>query len=257
VLDVAEGVRWKVADLPWAKLDAGQVGPVLLAVAHEMAFSEQTTFSATQRFMQAFGDDPDFSQWISVWFYEETRHPLVLLRWLELAGAAKPGADFVAKGRVSQPFMKSRIGTLVTNVISEMFAAEAYLGLALNSPEPLLGAIAQRICADEARHGASFFAFARRALAASTQPERDRLDVLKVLHFWVNDNDAVSHPVNETMSKLREMRANGGPLPPYVPPVQRVVRLVGLLTGLEIQRPSDLQPLLLQATARLHAGAPS
>ena len=92
-------MRWKVAELPWAKFEASQARPTLRAMVREMAFSEQTTFSATQRFMQAFGDDADFSQWISVWFYEETRHPQVLLRWLELAGE-KPGADFVAKGRV-------------------------------------------------------------------------------------------------------------------------------------------------------------
>src|SRR5207249_1875191 len=114
------------------------------------------------------------------------------------------GADFVAKGRVSAPFMKSRIGTLVTNVISELFAAEAYLGMSTGAPEPLLAAITQRICADEARHGASFFAYARQALQTSTQPERDRLDVLKVLHFWVNESSAVAHPVSETMEKLRE-----------------------------------------------------
>lgn len=254
LIEVAEGVRWKITELPWPSFDASKLHPTLLAVAREMAFSEQTTFSATQRFMQAFSDDADFSQWISVWFYEETRHPMVLLRWLERAGE-KPDADFVAKGRVSQPFMKSRIGTLVTNVISELFASEAYLGMAEGSPEPLLAAITQRICADEARHGASFFAFARRALRRSTQPERDRLDALKVLHFWVNESSAVAHPVNETMEKLRDVRTQGGILPPYVPPLKRASRLVGLLTGLPLAAPEDLQPLLVEHTAKLHAGA--
>jgi ferredoxin len=254
LIDVAEGVRWKVAELPWTKFDASQAHPTLLAVVREMAFSEQTTFSATQRFMQAFGDDPDLSQWISVWFYEETRHPLVLLRWLELAGQ-KPGGDFVARGRVSAPFMKSRLGTLITNVISEMFAAEAYRGLATHAPEPLLAALAWRICADEARHGASFFTFARRTLEVSAQPGRDRLDALKVLHFWVNESGAVSHPVNETMTKLSDVRREGGLLPPFVPPLERVAQVVGLLTGLKLETPADLQPLLHEHTARLHAGA--
>lgn len=254
LIEVAEGVRWKIAELPWPSFDAGKLHPTLLAVARQMAFSEQTTFSATQRFMQAFSDDADFSQWLSVWFYEETRHPLVLLRWLERAGE-RPEADFVAKGRVSQPFMKSRLGTLVTNIISELFASEAYLGMAEGSPEPLLAAVTQRICADEARHGASFFAYARRALQRSTQPGRDRLDALKVLHFWVNENSAVAHPVNETMEKLRDVRTQGGILPAYVPPLQRASRLIGLLTGLPLEGPEDLQPLLVEHTAKLHAEA--
>jgi ferredoxin len=255
VSEVAEAVRWKQTDLPWKTFDPTQLhGDVLRDVVREMAFSEQTTFSATQRFMTMFSDDADFSQWISVWFFEETRHPMVLLRWLELAGE-KPGAEFVQKGRVSAPFMKSRIGTLVTNVISEMFAAEAYRGMATSSPEPLLAFITERISADEARHGATFFAYARRVLETSTQPERDRLDVLKVLHFWVNENSAVSHPVNQTMEKLASVRTRGGILPPFEPPLGRVSRMVGLLTGLPIQRPEDLSAQLFAHTAKVHAEA--
>ena len=157
LFETAEAARWKISDLPWAAFDQAKVAPSLKAIAREMAFSEQATFSATQRFMQAFGDNIDFSQWISVWFYEETRHPMVLLKWLALIGET-PEAGFATAGRVSAPFMKSRTGTLVTNVISEMFAAEAYLGMATTCPEPLLAAISQRIAADEARHGATFFA---------------------------------------------------------------------------------------------------
>jgi ferredoxin len=246
---VAEGVRWKTAELPWDSFDTSKLHPVLIAVAREMAFSEQTTFSATQRFMQAFSDDPDFSQWISVWFYEETRHPTVLLKWLEMAGE-KFDAEFVSKGRVSQPFMKSRLGTLVTNVISEMHAAEAYLGMAKSSPEPLLAELTLRIAADEARHGASFFAYARRAMHTG----RDRLDALKVLHFWVNENQQVAHPVNETMEKVNPLR-EGGLLPPFVPPLERAAKMVGLLTGLRLEEPTQVESLLREHTAKVHAEA--
>ena len=27
-------------------------------------------------------DDVDFTEWVSIWFYEETKHPDALLRWL-------------------------------------------------------------------------------------------------------------------------------------------------------------------------------
>ena len=100
--------------------------------------------------MEMFGSNTDFSQWVSVWFYEETRHPMVLLKWLALAGDT-PEADFASKGRVSMPFMKSITGTLVTNVISEMVAAEAYIGF-VRVTEPVLAGLTQRIGADEARH---------------------------------------------------------------------------------------------------------
>src|SRR5262249_21078874 len=204
LLRVAESVRWTPGTVPWERFDLARATTELRAVVRVMAYSEQATFSATQRFMQAFSDDPDFSQWISVWFYEETRHPMVLLRWLALAGEVLEG-DFVRRGRVSTPFIKSRPGTLVTNVISEMVAAEAYLRLARAAPEPLLAALASRIGADEGRHAASFYAYARRAVEQASDPERERLDALKVLHFWLDEVQSVSHPVNQTMEALQQL----------------------------------------------------
>jgi len=254
LVEVSEGVRWKISDLPWARFTLASATPALRSVVREMAYSEQTTFSATQRFMQAFGDNADFSQWISVWFYEETRHPMVLMKWMALANETLE-ADFVSRGRVSAPFMKSLMGTLVTNVISEMFAAEAYLGMAQTSPEPLLGAIAQRICADEARHGAGFFTYARQILARSPNPDRERLDALKVLHFWFNENHAVAHPVNETMDKVKTLLPEGGPMASFHPPLERVAIAIGRLTDLPIDKPEDLPAQLIDFTRRVHAAA--
>ena len=251
VMEVAEGVRWKISDLPWASFDPSAATPALRAVVREMAYSEQTTFSATQRFMEAFAENTDFTQWISVWFYEETRHPMALLRWLALAGET-PDGDFVTKGRVSAPFMKSLTGTLVTNVISEMVAAEAYLSLARGAEEPLLTAIVQRIGADEARHGSSFFTYARSLLETSAQPDRERLDAIKVLHFWLNASKNVNHPVNEVMEKLKPLMAAMG-APVFVPPTDRISKVIGCLIGLPIQTPADVGAHLLEHTKRMHA----
>lgn len=251
VMEVAEAVRWKVEDLPWAGFELPLATDGLRAIVREMAYSEQTTFSATQKFMEAFGDDTDFSQWISVWFYEETRHPLVLLRWLALAGE-RPGKDFVVQGRASQPFMKSRTGTLVTNIISEMVASHAYLQMVGGAPEPLITAIVERICADEARHGASFFAFARRIIDTARSPDRERLDALKVLHFWFNASKSVNHPVNESMDRLKALLPAVG-APPFVAPYDRIAKIVGVLTGLPIETAADIGPQLTAMTMRIHA----
>ena len=251
VMEVAEGVRWRVEDMPWASFDRARVTPGLHAIVREMAYSEQTTFSATQRFMTAFGEDPDFSQWISVWFYEETRHPLVLLKWLALAGEI-PGKDFVMKGRESAPFMKSQAGTLVTNIISEMVAAHAYLQMVGGAPEPLITKLVERIAADEARHGASFFTYARRLIASAAHPERERLEALKVLHFWFNASKAVSHPVNEAMDRLKVLLPAAG-APPFVAPYDRMAKIIGVLTELPIETTADIGPQMMEQTRRVHA----
>ncbi len=250
-MDVAEGVRWKVSDLPWASFDSSKATAPFRALVHEMAYSEQTTFSATQRFMEAFGADADFSQWISVWFYEETRHPLVLLKWLELAGVAVDD-QFVQKGRESQPFMPSQTGTLVINIISEMVASAAYLHMSHGAPEPVLRAIATKLSADEARHGASFFTFARRVLAKSSQADRERLDALKVLHFWFNVGQNVGHPVNEAMLRLKPLLEAAG-APPFTPPNDRIAKVIGLLTEIPLETPADLPGHMLEHTRRVRA----
>ncbi len=251
VMDVAEHVRWKVSDLPWDRFDPAKATPELKAVVREMAYSEQTTFSATQKFMAAFGKDADFSQWISVWFYEETRHPLVLLKWLQLAGEIHDD-DFVQKGRESEPFMPSLVGTLVINIISEMVAAHAYLHMASGKLEPLLYATVTKLAADEGRHGASFFTFARRLIETSATPERDRLDALKVLHFWLNIGNDVSHPVNQAMKRLEVLLPPLG-APPFVPPNDRIAQVIGALTGLELNSAADLPNTMLEHTRKVRA----
>jgi ferredoxin len=255
VMDVAEQVRWKMSDLPWSQFDASKATPALKAVVREMAYSEQTTFSATQRFMEAFSKDADFTQWISVWFYEETRHPLVLIKWLQLAGETQDD-DFVMKGRESEPFMPSRVGTLVTNVISELVAAAAYQHMVAGRLEPLLHAAVQKLSADEARHGASFFAFARKLLDQSPEAQRDRLklDALKVLHFWFNIGRDVSHPVNVAMTRLAGLLPALG-APPFVPPNDRIAQVVGALTGLKLDSAAALPETMLAHTRAVRASS--
>lgn len=196
LFDDAERVRWRMEDVPWSRLERERVTPGLLALVREIAFSELTTTTATRRFLTELGDDPDFTQWIAVWFYEETKHPQVLLRWLHQCGV---GVDdgFLLRGRATAPFMKSRMGTLVTNIISEMVATAAYTSLHRFAPEPVLAGIGRRLASDEARHAASFYAYARRHLERSRDPESDRRDALKVLYLWFQDNQHVRHPVNE------------------------------------------------------------
>src|SRR5262249_45496456 len=145
----SERVRWMLDDIPWPKLEPDAASPALCALVREMAFSEHATFSPTQRFLHPFYDDVELTQWMAAWFYEETRHPHALREWLRRVG--KPlDDDFVRRGRVSTPFMKSRMGTLVTNVISEVTAANAYSCMARASSEPVLAMIAERISGDEA-----------------------------------------------------------------------------------------------------------
>ncbi len=252
--EVAEAARWHPWELPWSSFDRSRASPELKAIVREMAYFEQATFTATQRFLEAFRDDADFSQWVSVWFYEETRHPMIFLRWLELAGDDAVDAAFVAQGRETAPLLRSPASVLAVNIISEMTATEAYLFAARGRPEPLIAAIAERVAADESRHAASLFAYARRAIAEAKDPGRVRLEMLKVLQFWLSARADLNHPVNRAMQKVQTLLPAIGATG-FAPPTERIAKAIGLLTGLPIAASADVPTQLLEHTRRVSARA--
>ena len=243
LFDQAERVRWRLDDIAWDRIDRERVTPGLIALVREIAFSELTTTTATRRFLTELSDDVDFTQWIGVWFYEETKHPQVLLRWLHQLGVTVSD-DFIRRGRATAPFMKSRMGTFVTNIISEMVASAAYSSLERNCPEPVLAGIARNLAGDEARHAATFYAYAQRYLETSRDPDADRRDALKVLFVWFQDNHHVKHPVNEFYGRNDARSEVGATMDALgfsrAAPRERIFRLIGELIGVPLDGTSDL-----------------
>jgi ferredoxin len=255
---LSERVRWSLDGVAWQRLAPDRASPGLRAMVREMAFSEHATYSATQRFMQTFADDVELTQWLSIWFYEETRHPHALSSWLRRIGAPPADEhDFVIRGRISTPFMKSKMGTLVTNVVSEVTAASAYRTMARAGAEPVLTQIAGFIAADEARHAASFLRFARRRLDSAEDPARERLDALKVLHFWLNDMQQVTHPINQMLDRLRADATGSDALTTlsfdFGAIKRRVTRMIGLLVDVPLATPDDVLPELKRLTGDVQA----
>lgn len=251
--DEAERVRWRMIDIPWDAIDKEAVTPAFVRFVREVALSELTTFSATKRFLTEMADDVDFTQWVSIWFYEETKHPEALLRWLAHFGVTVD-ARVVLRGRVTAPFMRSRTGTLVMNILSELFASAGYQDLTRYSKEPVLAQITRYLAGDEARHGSSFYAFAERAIARAKSPELERLQALKVLYYWVRAADHVEHPVNQFHEKVSAdpelslvLRSIGTD---YSPALGRACRMIGTLIGRPVTV-VDVSPALREMSATL------
>jgi hypothetical protein len=203
----AELVRWKMSDYAWSSIRKGDVSSAWIAVARETLVGELTTFSATERFFADFGSDVDFTQWLTVWLYEETKHPSAILMWLDAFGE-KFDSRFMLQGRQTLPFMPSKMGTLATNIISEMVAATLYITLASQPGiDPVFKQICQNISGDEARHAASFYSYGKKYLARSETPKQEKLMALKILYFWTTPelNARVGHPVNMLANRYQSM----------------------------------------------------
>lgn len=243
----AEVVRWRMQDIPWSRIERDAASSGLRQLVREIAFSELTTATATRRFLTDLGDDVDLTQWIAVWFYEETKHPHALLTWLHHLGERVDG-QFMQRGRATAPFMRSRIGTLVTNIISEMVASAGYAALAARAAEPVLRRIATHLAGDEARHAASFYAYARRHLERSTEPAADRRDALKVLYLWYAGSALVGHPVSEFYGRHAQQSEIGETMEQLgfnlAAPRDRIFQLIGTLLDLELDGSVDLVALM-------------
>lgn len=250
----AERVRWRMTDIPFDAVEKGWVTPAFLRFVREMALSELTTFSATKRFLTEMADDPDFSSWVAIWFYEETKHPEVLFRWLSEFGVTVD-SHALLRGRVTAPFMRSRTGTLAMNILSELFASAGYQDLARYTKEPVLAQIFRGLAGDEARHGSSFYAYTERTIRKAKSPDMERLAALKVLYYWVGATDHVEHPVNqfhekvsadpELVAVMRDVGTDYGPV------LARACRLIGNLIDLPLSCPEDVLPALRERSAAL------
>lgn len=203
LFDEAEKARWRMNDIPWSEIDKNRVTDRTLKLVREVVFSELTTFSASERFFKDFADDVDFTQWVAVWLYEETKHPHVLMRWLKHFGETF-STDFMLQGRETYPLMKSRMGTLVMNIISEMMASAGYLSLDRHAAEPVLKLIARNLASDEARHASSFYSYAHKLLARSASPDEEKLHALQVLYFWLTKSQQVKHPINQFFHRISD-----------------------------------------------------
>jgi len=78
-----ESVRWDMEkDIPWDKFDASLLTDEQARTIKMNAITEWSALPATEMFLRDNHDDSDFSAFMSVWFFEEQKHSLVLMEYL-------------------------------------------------------------------------------------------------------------------------------------------------------------------------------
>lgn len=78
-----EKARWSMADdVPWDDFDASLLTEEQALTIKYNAITEWAALPATEMFLRDNRDDSDFSAFMSIWFYEEQKHALVLMEYL-------------------------------------------------------------------------------------------------------------------------------------------------------------------------------
>ena len=78
-----ERVRWNMStDVPWGDFDRARLSDEQAATIKMNAITEWAALPATEMFLRDNLHDSDFSAFMSVWFFEEQKHSLVLIEYL-------------------------------------------------------------------------------------------------------------------------------------------------------------------------------
>jgi hypothetical protein len=79
-----ERVRWTLeTDVPWDSFDGGKLSDEQARTVKMNAITEWSALPATEMFLRDNRQDSDFSAFMSVWFYEEQKHALALIEYLQ------------------------------------------------------------------------------------------------------------------------------------------------------------------------------
>lgn len=161
-----EKARWRLADVPFQQVDRSCVSDETLTKVRVNCLMELSSLYATRMFLRDFRANPDFCQFMSVWYYEEMKHYLVLREYLKVFDRAPEAATFTALDTELSP--SPWPPTLALHYCGELRLGMWYHRWSREAPEPVLAQIYQTIGNDEFRHAACYEEFMEQAL------ERDR-----------------------------------------------------------------------------------
>jgi hypothetical protein len=192
-----ERVRWDLEkDIPWDQFDASKLTDEQAMTIKMNAITEWAALPATEMFLRDNRDDSDFSAFMSVWFYEEQKHSLVLMEYLR---RFKPEmlpteAELHAVRFDFDP--APALETLMLHFCGEIRLNHWYRCAAEWHTEPVIKAIYETIAKDEARHGGAYLRYMKKALAQTGDLARAAFAKIGVLMASASRTSKALHPTN-------------------------------------------------------------
>jgi len=192
-----EAVRWNMdADIPWATFESERLTEEQAQTVKMNAITEWAALPATEMFLRDNPDDSDFSAFMSVWFYEEQKHSLVLMEYLRRfrPDLVPSEAELHAVRFAFDP--APPLETLMLHFCGEIRLNHWYRRAAEWHTEPVIRAIYETLARDEARHGGAYLRYMKRALQRSGDEARASFAKVGVLMASAHRTAQALHPTN-------------------------------------------------------------
>ncbi|KOF52179.1 MULTISPECIES: ferritin [unclassified Achromobacter] len=201
-----EAVRWNMAhDIPWGDFDRSKLSDEQAHTIKMNAITEWAALPATEMFLRDNRGDSDFCAFMSVWFFEEQKHSLVLMEYLRrFRPDLAPTEEELHKVRFEfDP--APELETLMLHFCGEIRLNHWYRRAAEWHTEPVIKSIYRTVAQDEARHAGAYLQYMRRALHDRGQrvSEQARLAFSKigVLMASASRTQQALHPTNLHVNK--------------------------------------------------------
>ncbi len=197
-----ESVRWNMdRDVPWSEFDAARLSDEQAQTIKMNAITEWSALPATEMFLRDNRHDSDFSAFMSVWFYEEQKHALVLIEYLRRfrPDLAPTPEELHAVRFEFDP--APALETLTLHFCGEIRLNHWYRRAAEWHTEPVIKHVYKLLSQDEARHGGAYLRYMKKYLAEVGDSARAAFAKVGVLMASARRTAQALHPTNLHVSK--------------------------------------------------------
>jgi hypothetical protein len=197
-----EAVRWSMdRDVPWAQFDPSLLSDEQAQTVKMNAITEWSALPATEMFLRDNRHDSDFSAFMSVWFYEEQKHALVLMEYLKrFRPELAPTPEELHAVRFEFDPAPA-LETLTLHFCGEIRLNHWYRRAAEWHTEPVIKHIYKLLSQDEARHGGAYLRYMKKYLAEIGDGARAAFAKVGVLMASARRTAQALHPTNLHVNK--------------------------------------------------------
>jgi len=197
-----EAVRWNFdSDIPWDEYDGSRLSDEQAHTIKMNSITEWAALPATEMFLRDNAHDSDFSAFMSVWFYEEQKHALVLIEYLRRFRPDLLPSEAELHSVRFRFDPAPPLETLMLHFCGEIRLNHWYRRAVQWHTEPVIRRIYELLARDEARHAGAYLQYMKRAIQRDGDAARQAFAKIGTLMASSVRSGKPLHPTNLHVSK--------------------------------------------------------